>query len=103
MPTDMASLPPLPWRTPPRLPADVATFVAGEVSAGRCPLLKPPVTLEFAVLVRTGNVRAVVPLAIDCVTVEQYGAGLISTLARKNLRRAAAGWYRATLVVPAPR
>ncbi|SOB79329.1 hypothetical protein SAMN06297144_0492 [Sphingomonas guangdongensis] len=100
---DLARMPPLPWRTPPRVPGDAAYFLAREVAAGRCPLLRPPVALEFAVLVQDGAVRAVKPLAIDCVTVEQYGAGIISTLARKNLRRTAAGWYRARLVVPAPR
>ena len=101
VPTDLASLPPLPWRLPPRVPPDVSHYVAGEVAAERCPLLKPPITLEFAVLVRSdGSVRAVVPLAIDCVTVEQYGAGVVSRLARGNLRPGASGWYRAALVVP---
>jgi hypothetical protein len=101
VPNDLTSLPPLPWRVRPRAPSDVSQYVAGEVAAERCPLLKPPVTLEFAVLVRSdGSVRAVLPLAINCVTVEQYGAGVVSRLARGNLRRGASGWYRAALVVP---
>ncbi len=44
-----------------------------------------------------GTVRAVVPRAIDCPTVEQFAAGLVTSMSRANLREAPEGWYRATL------
>lgn len=98
-PAELATLPPLPWRTVPAMTDDLGAFVAEEVRAGRC-ALGHPLTVEFAVLVGSdGRLRGIVPRAIDCSTVEQYGAGLITRFARNNLRTPAAGWYRAELTI----
>lgn len=110
-----ADLPPLPdWavlgqlrylRDPDVTPA-MTQFVADEVAAGRCVRPRPAdghyiLTLDVAVLITAnGTVRATVPHAIDCPTVEQYGAGLVSAFARDNLVPRAADteqWYRTTV------
>ncbi|MES2339652.1 MAG: hypothetical protein V4537_16290 [Pseudomonadota bacterium] len=97
-PTDWSIMPPLPWRMPPQLSPDLQSFAADEVRAGRCTTPRPSVDVEMAVMVRAdGFVRAVVPRAIDCPTVEQFAAGLVTSFARNNLRQPAAGWYRATI------
>ena len=44
-----------------------------------------------------GSIRAVVPRAIECPTVEQFVAGLVISSARNNLRQPSAGWYRTAL------
>jgi hypothetical protein len=86
--------------------AALSGFVAGEIAAGRCPISRPAdghytVTLDVATFVDTaGIVRRTVPRAIQCPTVEQYGAGLVISFARANLRAGSARdqWYRATIV-----
>lgn len=103
---DWATLSPLPYRTAPVVTESMQQFVAREARARRCPL--PPatgvsqtMTVELAVLVDgNGEVRTVVPRAIDCATVEQYAAGLASGFARNNLLPAGGGaeqWYKTSL------
>lgn len=107
LPTDWSILAPIPYVSTPQLAPQIAGFVAGEITAGRCPILKPAdghyvVRVDVATLVGTdGIVRRTVPHAIACPTVEQYAAGLVTGFARGNLSpRGAAGdtWYRATIV-----
>lgn len=96
----LPSLPPLPWKTAPAVTPDMGDFIADEVRAGRCTLPTGALRMEFAVLVRSdGGVRSVVPRAIACPNVEQYGAGLVTSFARNNLRLPAAGWYHADLTI----
>lgn len=99
VPTDWAAMPPVPWRVAPVIAPGLATFVADEVRAGRC--AAPPrdaIEVRVAVYIRAdGIVRAAVPRAIDCPTVEQFAAGLVTSFARNNLRTPAAGWYQATI------
>jgi len=100
---DWDRLTPLPWRTPPQMTADLSQFVDDEVQAKRCTPPKradgkPMVDVDVAVLVRAdGVVRVAVPRAIDCPTVEQFAAGLVTSFARNNLRTTPEGWYRATV------
>ena len=98
VPVDWTAMPPIPWRSEPAITPDLTGFVAGEVRAGRCATPRSAVEVPLAVLVRAdGLVRAVVPRAIDCPSVEQFAAGLVTSFARNNLRQPAAGWYRTTL------
>ncbi|MEI9928786.1 MAG: hypothetical protein WDN44_15270 [Sphingomonas sp.] len=100
---DWAALPSLPYRAPPAVTDAMDAFVAREARARRCPL--PPasgaaqtMTVELAVLIQgDGGVRAVVPRAINCATVEQYAAGLVAAFARSNLVGASEQWYRTSL------
>lgn len=102
---DWAALPALPWRTPPMLTASMNQFAAREARARHCPLPRPTgfnqrLTVELAVLVTNGEVRTVVPRAIQCATVEQYAAGLAAGFARSNLPPAAGAadqWYKTSL------
>lgn len=106
-PTDWSRLPDLPYiRRTPDMEA-LSAFVREEVNAGRCTAAgriggAPVVTLDLAVLVAPGGqIRRIVPRAIDCVTVEQYGSGLVSRLARDNLLAdgiTTETWFRTTLV-----
>lgn len=104
---DWEALPPLPYRAPPHLSEPMMRFAANEVASKRCAAVADAegrfaMPLDVAVLVDgEGRVVRTVPRAIQCSTVEQYGAGLVSTFARNNLlpRGGATGrWYRATLV-----
>jgi hypothetical protein len=99
VPTDWTAMPPLPWRAEPAVTPGLIAFVAGEVRAGRCAARAGNATLvRVAVFVRAdGLVRAAVPRAIDCPTVEQFAAGLVTSFARNNLRTPAAGWYQVTV------
>lgn len=103
---DWSQLTPLVYRDPPEITAPMVAFVANEIARGRCNVTRPAdghfmVRVDVAVLVGLrGGVRAVVPHAIDCPTVEQYGAGLVSTFARNNLVVAPGAsdqWYRASV------
>ena len=103
---DWAALPALQYRTQPRITASMHQFAAREVRARRCPLAVTPgpiqrLTVELAVLVNgAGEVRTVVPRAIQCATVEQYAAGLATGFARANLLPAGGGadqWYKTSL------
>jgi len=107
LPADWSALPPLPYQEPPKVTPAMDTFVANEYGLGHCAKPKPGanghyvVSLDIAALVASkGQVRRAVPRAIDCPTVEQYGAGLVTSFARDNLQPGANGdqWYRATLV-----
>ena len=96
-------LPPMPWAQAPQVTPDLTRFVADEVKARRC---VPPssrtqkltIDADVAVLLQAnGTIRATVPRAINCPTVEQYAAGLIASFARNNLRESGEGWHRATV------
>lgn len=103
---DWSALPLLPYRAPPQLSDQINGFVAREAAARKCPLPAPSgtgqtLTVELAVLVDgDGQVRTVVPRAIDCATVEQYAAGLVTGFARNNLLPRVGGseqWYKTSL------
>ncbi|MCW3849365.1 hypothetical protein OF829_19165 [Sphingomonas sp. LB-2] len=103
---DWAALPALPYRAQPAVTTSMSQFAAREARARRCPLpiARGPtqrLTVELAVLVTgEGDVRTVIPRAIQCATVEQYAAGLAAGFARNNLlpRSAAADqWYKTSL------
>ncbi|MDF0490918.1 hypothetical protein PX554_22565 [Sphingomonas sp. H39-1-10] len=105
LPTDWSTLAPIPYVDAPTLTAPLVKFVAGEIAAGRCAVPKPAdghyvVKVDVATLVdQDGTLRRAVPRAIDCPTVEQYSAGLVSSFARANLNAGTVTmWYRATLV-----
>lgn len=96
----------LPLRNAPQITPTMSRFVADEYANARCPAPKAvdgryQVRVDVAVLVTPeGAVRATIPHAIDCPTVEQYGAGLVTALARDNVvpRMAETDqWYRITL------
>lgn len=103
VPADWSVLAAVPWRAPPQVTPDITGFVATEVKANRCAATRADgqrstLEVELAVMIRDDRVRNAVPRAIDCPTVEQFAAGLVSSFARNNLRAAtAAGWYRTTL------
>lgn len=110
--TDMPPLPdwsllaPLRYLHDPEVTPPMRQFVVDEIAAGRCALPRPAdghytLTLDVAVLIGAdGSVRATVPHAINCPTVEQYGAGLVSAFARDNLLprvTATDQWYRTSV------
>jgi len=104
-PSDWATLAPMPYVAAPAVTAPLVKFVADEVAAGRCAVPKPAdghyvVKVDVAALIdEDGTLRRAVPRAIDCPTVEQYSAGLVTSFARANLNGGPAPmWYRATLV-----
>lgn len=106
-PIDWQALPPLPYRRTPRPTARMTAFVQSEMRRTGCPRPAPvggrlQVQVDVAVLIGEDHVvRATIPRAIDCPTVEQYAAGLVVSYARGNLvpRFVNAGnWYRAVLL-----
>lgn len=103
---EWSELMPLPLIEPPQITPQMDAFVGSQVSGGQCPIPRPAdgryvIRLDIAVLVSpAGALRAMVPHAINCPTIEQYGVGLVTTFARNNLMQRAATadqWYRATL------
>lgn len=97
-PSDWSVVPPLPWRAPPQPSPELDAFVERTVATERCPVVGTRVAVEVAIFLRSdGLPRLVVPRAIDCPTVEQFAAGLVSSLARTNVRLPASGWYRTTI------
>lgn len=107
VPTDWATLAPIPYVSAPQMTPELNAFVGGEVAAGRCVVPKPAdghyvVKVDVAALIgASGMVRQTVPHAIACPTVEQYAAGLVAGFARGNLTprpSTSATWYRATIV-----
>ena len=104
-PTDWSSLPPLRYVRPAPPDADLSAFVRSEVAAGHCPrAVAAPggwtLTVEIAVQTNAQDqVRRVVPRAMDCPAVEQYAAGIVSSMARGNIYTGDAqdGWYRTSL------
>ncbi|TPG21652.1 hypothetical protein EAH87_04125 [Sphingomonas koreensis] len=107
LPTDWSVLPPLTYRQPPTVTPAMDGFVANEIAANRCSIARPTdghytVRLDIAVLVgEDDHVRQAVPRAIQCPTVEQYGAGLVMGFARNNLPpRIGRGdkWFQTTII-----
>ena len=104
---DWPLLSPLPYRNPPVVTPMMTKFVADQVATGRCTIERPAdrhyvVRLDVAVLLSPdGEVRNVVPHAIACPTIEQYGAGLVIGFARDNVGvlpgAKANQWFRTTL------
>ncbi|MDF7775467.1 hypothetical protein P1X14_09425 [Sphingomonas sp. AOB5] len=103
---DWTALPALPYRAPPVVTQGMHDFAHREVRARKCPLPKvagpsQTMSVELALLVDgSGEVRTVVPRAIDCPTVEQYAAGLTAGFARNNLlprSGAAEQWFKTTV------
>ena len=106
VPSDWATLAPMPYVEAPNVTPTLTNFVAGEIAAGRCTVPKQTdghyvVKVDVAALVGAdGIVRRAVPHAIHCPTVEQYAAGLVTGFARGNLASRGGGddmWYRATI------
>src|SRR3546814_19673014 len=107
-----SDLAPLTYLEPPTLTPPMRRFVDGEVRSGRC---RPPrdaagrytITLDVAVLVDgDSRILRTLPRAIDCPTVEQFGAGLALRFARENLlprARHPHPWLRAPFSFPHPR
>lgn len=99
-PTDWTTLQPLPLLHRWEPNEQVTAFVRDEVRAGRCATPETRhVTVDFVVFVTgEGQVRRIVPRAIDCPTVEQYASGLTLRAVRGNVADVpAAGWYRITI------
>lgn len=103
------SLPSLPYRTEPQVTPQMQAFVSREIRRQRCTVIRQSrrpdrqrVEVELAVLVdEAGGVRVVVPRAINCPSVEQYAAGVVTGFARGNvLPRGATSvqWYRTTVI-----
>lgn len=110
-PIDWEALDPLPYRIQPQVTPQMAQFVRDEMAQGRCTPPAPVggkrrVHADVAVLVgATASVRATIPRAINCPTVEQYAAGLVMGFARDNLSRRFAvegTWYRASMTFDLP-
>lgn len=105
-PQDWTTLPVLRFRRPIAAATDAASFVQGEVGAGRCPhAIRTPqgwsLAIDVALLASPdGRVRRVTPRAIDCPTVEQFAAGLLLGSARDNIDMRGAAvdtWYRTSM------
>ena len=106
-PIDWAALAPIPYASAPQITPQLSAFVGAEVAAGRCSVPTPAdghyvVKVDVATLIdAAGMIRQTVPHAIDCPTVEQYAAGLVTGFARGNLPvrpGASDTWYHATIV-----
>ena len=106
-PIDWEALPPLPYRRTPRPTPQMNAFVLAEMKRTGCPHPIPvagnaQLRVDVAVLIGDDHVvRATIPRAIHCPTVEQYAAGLVVSYARGNLvpRFVNTGsWYRAVLL-----
>ncbi len=106
-PIDWEALPPLPYRRTPHPTPQMTAFVLAEMKRTGCPYPIPvagnaQLRVDIAVLIGDDHVvRATIPRAIHCPTVEQYAAGLVVSYARGNLvpRFVNAGsWYRAVLL-----
>lgn len=104
LPADWSALDELPLHRRWSGSAAITAFVRDEVTSGRCQAATAgpggqTLRIELAILIGTaGQVRRIVPRAIDCVAVEQYAAGLLLRLARDNVVTAGiAGetWFRA--------
>jgi len=93
------ALPPLPYRAPPLITAEMQSFVARE--ARKCAKTAGTMQVDVAVLVdEAGGIRTTVPRAIQCAGVEQYVAALVGGFARSNLLPRIASseqWYRTSL------
>ena len=110
-PQDWSTLRPLPYSRAPDDGANLSSFVRAEVKAGRCnAATQSPqgyvLKVDLAVLVGPGGQpKRVVPRAIACPSVEQYAAGLVSSMARGNIASGAIDsdtWYRTSLTFSWP-
>lgn len=110
-PTDWSTLPPLHYVTDPTDAANPAAYVRDEVKAGRCGHAVATatgwaLTVDLAVLASpAGSPRRVVPRAINCPSVEQYAAGIVSRRALANVdigEAKADGWYRTSVTFTWP-
>jgi hypothetical protein len=104
-PTDWSALQQLPLLRRWEPSESITAFVRDEVRAGRCATPETHrVAVDFVVFVSAdGQVRRIVPRAIDCPTVEQYASGLTLRAVRGNVADVpAAGWYRTALVFDWP-
>lgn len=109
-PQDWSALRPLPLTREPDEGANLSSFVRAEVKAGRCAAATAVtqgwvLKIDLAVLIGPGaQPRRVVPRAIACPSVEQYAAGLISSMARGNISPATDTdvWYRTSLTFSWP-
>ena len=110
-PQDWSSLRPLPLAHDPADAPNLSAFVQGEVRAGRCAAAMATaggwvLKIDLAVLVGpAAQPRRIIPRAIDCPSVEQYAAGLISSAARGNIPLNMVTpdtWYRTSLTFSWP-
>lgn len=109
-PQDWSALRPLPLTREVDESANLSSFVRAEVKAGRCAAATAVtqgwvLKIDLAVLIGPGaRPRRVVPRAIACPSVEQYAAGLVSSMARSNLSPAidTDTWYRTSLTFSWP-
>ncbi|MCU6453207.1 hypothetical protein LPN01_03860 [Sphingomonas sp. A2-49] len=110
-PQDWSALQPLPYAREIDGDPGLSGFVAAEVKAGRCAAASPATNgwvlkVDVAVLLGPdGQPRRAVPRAIACPSVEQYAAGLVSSLARGKAAVAMVqpdAWYRASLTFSWP-
>ena len=105
-PLDWSGVPTLRYQNPPPENFDYSAYVRDEVRAGRCHravAVGGRWTLSVDVIVlaaRDGSPRRIIPRAIDCPSVEQYAAGLVSRLTRRNVDTGGAttdGWYKTSV------
>lgn len=100
-PQDWTRLPPLVLLRPVAQTPEASAFVSGEIRAGRCAHEGFGMTIDMAVFVAPGGqVRRIVPRAINCPTVEQYASGILLSMARGNVDTPTAsgeGWYRTSI------
>jgi hypothetical protein len=102
------------WNTLPLFPLprattvvdEATTYVRSEVAAGRCRAAVETaaghhLSAPLSILVGpAGIVRQIVPMAIDCPTVEQFTVGYILSMTRNGPGSATGlqqGWYRLTV------
>lgn len=113
-PQDWSELRPLPYARGTEDSADpsdtnLSSFVRAEVKAGRCAAAIAAgqnwvLKIDLAVLIGpSGQPRRIVPRAIACPSVEQYAAGLVSSMVRGNVAPPTAEtWYRTSLTFSWP-
>ncbi|MCP3735273.1 hypothetical protein M9979_10365 [Sphingomonas sp. RP10(2022)] len=110
-PQDWTVLRPLPYARDADDGASLSAFVRSEVKAGHCAAATLAadgwtLKIDLAVLIGpAGQPRRIVPRAIACPSVEQYAAGLVSSLARSNIAPNATepgSWYRTSLTFSWP-
>lgn len=105
-PSDWSRVPSLRWKAMPFYDPTMSAYVRGEVESGRCGAAikdagSSTLIVEVALLASAdGRIRAVVPRAIHCPTVEQFTAGLIQRVARNRVDttgQTGDSWYRTTM------
>jgi hypothetical protein len=110
-PQDWSALPVLPYEQKPDAGTGLSGFVRAEVKAGHCAAATASpqgwsLKVDLLVLMGAGGqMRRIVPRAIACPSVEQYAAGLVSSMARGNVDPAGVtpdAWYRTSLTFTWP-